>query len=54
MKNIKSKKTPQDVQDLLSSEESSAFALFWNMFQAVAPSEVLDNFDIFLSTLEIC
>ncbi|KAF5354832.1 hypothetical protein D9756_005720 [Leucocoprinus leucothites] len=53
VRNLISKATPSGVQDDLNEEGSSAFALFWNIICAVAPPEVLADFNLFLTDLDI-
>lgn len=53
VRNLRSKKTPQDELEEANKKASSAFALFWNLARSVAPDEVLDDFDEYLHTLGI-
>ncbi|KAJ3551362.1 hypothetical protein NP233_g13095 [Leucocoprinus birnbaumii] len=54
VKNLKSKRTSQTILDEAEKQGSSAFALFYNLFLSIAPSEVIDDFNDHLSRLGNC
>lgn len=41
------RRLPEDLVEDLDSKSSAVFALFWNMLQKIAPSEVLQDFEEF-------
>ncbi|KAJ3554188.1 hypothetical protein NP233_g12477 [Leucocoprinus birnbaumii] len=54
VKNLKRKPQSQDAKEEADRNLACAFCLSWNLTRAIAPGEVLDDFDEFLSGLQIC